>query len=255
MSTPRAGQPGATRLCPHCKATVLESASICPGCRHHLRFSGGKQLAEESYTALSVDGTIVHQQAVEPCEYCIVLDISNERGEQVMRQVVGVGALQVGEQRRLNLSVQMLPLVAQAQPRAAVSPPASAAAATPAVRPSLGRPASPAAIPVAANAAPPGGAASPSAAANAAAAAAAAGRPRPAGSPGAVSGGSGLGSAPGARTPGTPVPGQRAPTPPAGGVKAPTAPSASPASPLGAPSAPSSPGLTQSQRLRIFRKP
>ena len=29
---------GKTRTCPHCKATILESLSICPGCLHHLRF-------------------------------------------------------------------------------------------------------------------------------------------------------------------------------------------------------------------------
>jgi hypothetical protein len=118
MNTLRAGQPGATRTCPHCKATVLESASICPGCRHHLRFGSGTKLAEESYTALSVDGTIAHRESGIVCEYCIVLDIANERGEQVIRQVVGVGALQPGERRRLNVSVQMLPLVAQVLPRA-----------------------------------------------------------------------------------------------------------------------------------------
>ncbi len=120
---------------------MLESASICPGCRHHLRFSGGKQLAEESYTALSVDGTIAHRQAAEPCEYCIVLDITNERGEQVMRQVVGVGALQSGELRRLNLSVQMIPLVAQVQSRPQVATPTTATAGAAAARPTLGKPA------------------------------------------------------------------------------------------------------------------
>ena len=133
MSTLRAGQPGATRTCPHCKATVLESASICPGCRHHLRFGSGTKLAEESYTALSVDGTIAHRESGIVCEYCIVLDITNERGEQVIRQVVGVGALQPGERRRLNVSVQMLPLVPQVLPRTqgTAAAPLPAAAKTP----------------------------------------------------------------------------------------------------------------------------
>ena len=39
-----------------------------------------------------------------------MLDIRNERGEQLMRQVVGVGVLQPGERRRLNVSVEMLPV-------------------------------------------------------------------------------------------------------------------------------------------------
>jgi hypothetical protein len=242
MSTLRAGQPGATRLCPHCKATVLESASICPGCRHHLRFSGGKQLAEESYTALSVDGTIAHRQAAEPCEYCIVLDISNERGEQVMRQVVGVGALQPGELRRLNLSVQMLPLVAQVQSRTSTAT-AAAPAPAPAVaaRPPAARPAAAAA---AATATPPPGSATrvptatgavtgarPAAAPNAAPAPAAPTAPASPAAPAVASGGA-RASTPSASVPGVPS-----------------------SAPSGAPRSPQPPGLTQSQRLRIFRKP
>ena len=98
MSSLRSGTPGATRVCPHCKATVLETAAICPGCRHHLRFSAeaGQSSVDEGYCALSVDGSIAHKQASEPCEYFIVLDIRDERGEQLARQVVGVGVLQPG---------------------------------------------------------------------------------------------------------------------------------------------------------------
>jgi hypothetical protein len=119
MSTVRAGQPGATRVCPHCKAIVLESASICPGCRHHLRFNNGTQLvAGDGYCAFNVDGTIAHRVPGEQCEYCVVLDIRNERGEQLLRQVVGVGALQAGELRRLNVTVEMLPVVSQSVARA-----------------------------------------------------------------------------------------------------------------------------------------
>ena len=39
MNAARQGSVGATRICPHCKATVLVSANICPGCQHHLRFN------------------------------------------------------------------------------------------------------------------------------------------------------------------------------------------------------------------------
>src|SRR5579872_4955091 len=111
MSIARAGTPGATRVCPHCKAVVLESAAVCPGCRHHLRFSSADaQVATEGYCAFNIEGTIAHKPVGEHCEYCIVLDIRNERGEQIMRQVVGVGALHPGELRRLNLAVEMLPV-------------------------------------------------------------------------------------------------------------------------------------------------
>ncbi|HTT05021.1 MAG TPA: hypothetical protein VMF64_07005 [Steroidobacteraceae bacterium] len=241
MNTLRAGQPGATRLCPHCKATVLESASICPGCRHHLRFSGGKQLAEQAFTALSVDGTIAHRQAAEPCEYCIVLDISNERGEQVMRQVVGVGALQPGELRRLNLSVQMLPLVAQSPPRTATAPTATAAAPPAlAARPNVGRPAAAAA---------PNVSAQPSGQPARAPAVAAPSASRPVTAP-AVGGAAP--ATPGGARPSTPSPspGSAAPGAAAGPASGP---------PAGAASAPrlppQPPEPSQSQRLRIFRKP
>jgi len=132
MSTARTGQPGATRICPHCKAIVLASAAVCPGCRHHLRFAtAGREpgAADDGYRALSVDGTIAHRPAAEQCEYCIVLDISNERGEQLVRQVVGVGALQPGELRHLNLAVDMLPVglpLAKPQSVAQAITPASA---------------------------------------------------------------------------------------------------------------------------------
>jgi hypothetical protein len=136
MSSLRSGAPGATRVCPHCKATVLETAAICPGCRHHLRFSAeaGQATVDEGYCALSVDGSIAHKVASEPCEYFVVLDIRNERGEQLARQVVGVGVLQPGEVRHLNVSVGMRPVRTQAasRPPAALSTAAQAATAQPA---------------------------------------------------------------------------------------------------------------------------
>jgi len=129
MSTARPGNLGATRVCPHCKATVLENSAVCPGCRHHLRFNSGSTqvVTEEGYCALDVDGTIKHKVASEPCEYCVVLDVRNERGEQVVRQVVGVGVLQAGESRRLHVAVDMLPVRAQvAAPPPAAKLPAAA---------------------------------------------------------------------------------------------------------------------------------
>jgi len=38
-----AGSVGKTRSCPHCKATILESALICPQCRHHLQFGAASK--------------------------------------------------------------------------------------------------------------------------------------------------------------------------------------------------------------------
>jgi hypothetical protein len=123
MNGARPGTLGATRVCPHCKATVLESAAICPGCRHHLRFSSTGTPAEPAsgYSALNVEGTIRHLRSADPCEYCIVVDVRDERGEPLARQVISVGLLQPGEARRLNLSVDLIPAKAAA-PKAPSAP-------------------------------------------------------------------------------------------------------------------------------------
>jgi hypothetical protein len=135
MSGVRPGGLGATRVCPHCKATVLESAAVCPACRHHLRFNAGAAQpgSDDNYTALNIEGTIAHAVKDEACEYCVVLAIRNERGEHVTRQVVGVGALQPGESRSVSVAVEMLP--ARAQPPA--PPPKHASA----IQPTAARPA------------------------------------------------------------------------------------------------------------------
>ena len=82
MSNGRQGGAGATRVCPHCRATILESAAICPGCKHHLRFEpGAARNAPSGFSALKVEGTIHHVAAERPWEYSVVLTIQNERGE------------------------------------------------------------------------------------------------------------------------------------------------------------------------------
>jgi hypothetical protein len=102
--------PGKTRTCPHCKATILESLSICPGCMHHLRFdqeAARRQVAATS--ALRVEGIIRHPPLQEAWEYFVVIAVRNDRGEEVTRQVVSVGALSGTEKRTFTLSVETLP--------------------------------------------------------------------------------------------------------------------------------------------------
>ena len=108
MNTVRQGASGSTRVCPHCKATILESAAVCPACRHHLRFAPGMaQRASPSFSALNVEGTIRHPTTGEPWEYSVMLSIRNDRGEEITRQVIGVGALQPSEQRSFSLAVEV----------------------------------------------------------------------------------------------------------------------------------------------------
>lgn len=102
---------GKTRTCPHCKTTILDSADICPACRRYLRFGvpGARRDVRPApdLSPLRVAGTIRHPDTRMPCEYSVVLTVRDERGEEISRQVVGVGALQPLEQRTFELAVEI----------------------------------------------------------------------------------------------------------------------------------------------------
>jgi hypothetical protein len=109
MST-RPTVPGKSRLCPHCKSTILESSSVCPKCQHHLRFDPkavAEKRAQSTFSALRVDGAFRHPANGEPWEYSVLVTIRNDRGEEVARHVIGVGGLQANEGRNVSLSVEV----------------------------------------------------------------------------------------------------------------------------------------------------
>src|ERR1043165_1026257 len=109
MSTVRQMAPGTTRTCPHCRTTILESASVCPACRHHLRFDPTAAARNTpTFSPLRVEGTITHPLGGEPWEYSVLVSIQNDRGEEIARQVVGVGALHASEQRTFTLAVEVV---------------------------------------------------------------------------------------------------------------------------------------------------
>jgi hypothetical protein len=103
-----ATQAGATRTCPHCRATILESAIVCPGCRHHLRFDKDQRPGgvPATRTAWQVEGTLDAQRMDSTTEYSILVVVRNERNEEVARQVVNVGSLQGVERRTFTLSIE-----------------------------------------------------------------------------------------------------------------------------------------------------
>ena len=99
---------GATRTCPHCRQTILESASVCPACRHHLKFvPGAKARVPASFSALSVEGTIRHPRDGESWEYSVVVSVRDENGEEISRHVAGVGVMRAAELRSFTLAVEV----------------------------------------------------------------------------------------------------------------------------------------------------
>lgn len=110
MNAARAGAAGATRACPHCKATILQSAAVCPACRGHLRYDSAAAagLTTATSTPLHVEGTVRHPGAGSGAvEYSMLLTIRNQRGDEVARHLVGVGAMHAGDERTFTLSVEL----------------------------------------------------------------------------------------------------------------------------------------------------
>lgn len=114
----RPGAAGATRTCPHCKTTILDSATRCPACQHHLKIDAAPASPivarhavqrEETTTALQVEGRIRHPAEGGAWEYSVVLVIRDEAGKEINRQVVGVGALLVGDERTFSVAVEVTP--------------------------------------------------------------------------------------------------------------------------------------------------
>ena len=107
-AVPRPGTAGATRTCPHCKATILESSSVCPACRGHLKFDAPATDATQRFVPLKVEGTI-NAQDEGAFEYTMVVVIRDERGKEIGRHVAGVGAVFPGEARSFEVSVEAVP--------------------------------------------------------------------------------------------------------------------------------------------------
>ncbi len=95
------GEAGKSRACPH-----LASAGRCPMCRHYLRSDRSSQTAAGEFP-FQVEGTIKNDNGNGPWEYSVMLSIKNDKGEEVARQVVGVGALQPDEARTFTFAVEV----------------------------------------------------------------------------------------------------------------------------------------------------
>ncbi|HET6602857.1 MAG TPA: hypothetical protein VFG21_01380 [Xanthomonadaceae bacterium] len=106
----RPGTAGATRQCPHCKETILESATVCPACRHHLRYDeSAAATAAATVTPLRIQGSIRQPADGGAWEYSVVLSILDDAGVEIARKLVGVGAMQPDERRTFTLTVEVAP--------------------------------------------------------------------------------------------------------------------------------------------------
>jgi hypothetical protein len=109
MSSSRASAAGESRICPHCKATILKSSVSCPLCRHVLRFGSTAADSRSVPTTcpLLVEGTINYSGDGEALEYSILMEVHDETGKLISRQTVGVGALRQAEKRTFSLRVEV----------------------------------------------------------------------------------------------------------------------------------------------------
>jgi hypothetical protein len=82
---------------------------MCPSCRKHVRFAagGGGASSVPTFSPLRVEGSIRHPKVGEAWEYAVMISITNDRGEEVARQIVGVGAIPPGEQRKFTFAVEV----------------------------------------------------------------------------------------------------------------------------------------------------
>jgi hypothetical protein len=115
MTSARPGSAGLTRACPHCREIILESAGVCPACRHYLRFDAGEEDAFQvpALTPLRIEGSIRHPAEGEAWEYTVVVSISNDRGQEIARKLIGVGAMSPNEQRTFTLTVEAVATTAR----------------------------------------------------------------------------------------------------------------------------------------------
>jgi len=109
MKIGRPSTAGESRSCPHCKATILKSAASCPICRHMLRATTLSFEPHSTLTAcpLLVEGTLQNASGGDPLEYQVLMEVRDDTGKLLSRQIIGVGALRASEKRVFSVRVEM----------------------------------------------------------------------------------------------------------------------------------------------------
>ena len=88
----------AGRSCSKAPASVPRAAIIS--------VTGTDTAEEPALTPLRIEGSIRHPADAEPWEYTVVVTIRNDRGEEIARKLIGVGAMTTNEQRTVTLTVE-----------------------------------------------------------------------------------------------------------------------------------------------------
>ena len=99
---------------------------------------GGGPVAS-TLTPLRVEGAIRHPDVGEAWEYAVMITITNDRGEETARQIVGVGAIPPGEQRKFTFSVEVFTPAGQVEAEVDTKAETKADAKVPALRGSSAR--------------------------------------------------------------------------------------------------------------------
>ena len=109
MKIGRPSTAGESRSCPHCGATILKSAASCPLCRHMLRATtlGFEPRSTLTTCPLLVEGTLQNPATCDILEYQVVMEVRDDVGKLLSRQIIGVGALHASEKRVFSLRVEM----------------------------------------------------------------------------------------------------------------------------------------------------
>lgn len=106
----RSTAPGDSRTCPHCRQTILQSAAICPICHRSLQFDAVKTRRRPrapTFIPLHIQGMIHHPDSADPWEYTVVVEVQDNEGKSLSRNVTGVGVLQQGEARQFSVRVEV----------------------------------------------------------------------------------------------------------------------------------------------------
>jgi len=86
-------------------------ATSCPICRHMVRATSVvfEPRSKPTTCPLLVEGTLEYPGAGDPLEYQVLMEVRDDAGKLLSRQVIGIGALHPAEKRIFSLRVEMTP--------------------------------------------------------------------------------------------------------------------------------------------------